>query len=61
MPRFIQSVTYVIPARYYIVILRDLFLKGVGMASMWDETLFLFLFAVIMINFAVRKFEKKVV
>ena len=28
MPKFIQPITYLIPARYYIVILRELFLKG---------------------------------
>jgi ABC-2 type transport system permease protein len=60
MPKFIQAVTYLIPARYYIVILRELFLKGNGMQTMWDEMLFLFLFASIMLLLAVRRFRKKV-
>ncbi len=60
MPKALQLVTYFIPARYYITILRDLFLKGGGIEVVWDEALFLVLFASIMLNFAVRKFKKKV-
>jgi ABC-type multidrug transport system permease subunit len=43
-----------------MVILRELFLKGGGMNSMWDEALFLILFAFIMLTYAVRRFKKKV-
>ncbi|MDD2680062.1 MAG: ABC transporter permease [Candidatus Omnitrophica bacterium] len=60
MPKFIQAVTYLVPARYYIVVLRELFLKGGTMSTLWDETLFLFLFALIMFGLTVRKFKKKV-
>jgi len=60
MPKFVQGITYLIPARYYIVVLRDLFLKGNGMATLWDEALFLLLFAFIMFTLATRKFKKKV-
>ncbi|MFA4984669.1 MAG: ABC transporter permease [Candidatus Omnitrophota bacterium] len=60
MPKFIQAVTYLIPARYYIVVLRELFLKGAGISDMTDEALFLFLFASIMLTLAMRRFKKKV-
>jgi ABC-2 type transport system permease protein len=60
MPKFIQPVTYLIPARYYIVVLRELFLKGGGLNSMWDEALFLFIFAFLMFGLAIRRFKKKV-
>jgi len=60
MPKFVQAVTYLIPARYYITILRQQFLKGSGMQAIWDETLFLVLFAVLMLGMAVKKFKKKV-
>jgi len=60
MPKAVQSVTYFVPARYYIVILRGLFLKGNGMDVMWDESLFLLLFGLLMFTFAIRKFKKKV-
>jgi len=60
MPKFIQGITYLIPARYYIIVLRDLFLKGNGMSTIWDEALFLLLFALTMFTLATRKFKKKV-
>lgn len=61
MPKAVQAITYLIPARYYIVVLRDLFLKGNGIATIWDEALFLLLFAFFMFSFALRRFRKKVV
>ena len=60
MPKFVQAFTYLVPARYYIVILREVFLKGGGIQSMWDETLFLFIFAFLMLGLAIRRFKKKV-
>jgi ABC-2 type transport system permease protein len=60
MPQFIQVITYFIPARYYVIVLRGLFLKGNGIKDMWDEALFLFLFAGVMFFFSIRKFKKKV-
>jgi len=60
MPKFVQGVTYFIPARYYIVVLRNCFLKGAGMKAMWDEMLFLVLFAILMLGLAIRRFKKKV-
>jgi ABC-2 type transport system permease protein len=61
MPKFIQAITYLIPARYYIVVLRELFLKGNGMKVIWDEALFLLIFAFIMLSIAVKRFHKKVI
>jgi len=60
MPKFIQVFTYLVPARYYIVVLRESFLKGGNMSTLWDETVFLILFAAIMLGLAIRKFKKKV-
>ncbi len=60
MPPAIQAVTYFIPARYYIVIVRGVFLKGNGIDVMWDEALFLLLFAILMFGLALKKFKKRV-
>jgi ABC-2 type transport system permease protein len=60
MPQVLQLVTYLIPARYYIVVLRELFLKGGGIDILWDEAVFLFLFAFIMLSLAMKRFRKKV-
>jgi ABC-2 type transport system permease protein len=42
MPAVIQPVTYLIPLRYFLVILRGIFLKGVGLEILWPDALALF-------------------
>jgi ABC-2 type transport system permease protein len=37
MPTAIQPVTYLIPLRYFLVILRGIFLKGVGLETLWPD------------------------
>jgi ABC-2 type transport system permease protein len=37
MPGWIQPVTYLIPLRYFLVILRGIFLKGVGLETFWPQ------------------------
>ncbi|MFB3918785.1 MAG: ABC transporter permease [Candidatus Velamenicoccus archaeovorus] len=61
MPKAIQAVTYFVPAKYYIIILRELFLKAGGLRVMWDEATFLFLFAFLMLFSAMKRFKKKVI
>jgi ABC-2 type transport system permease protein len=39
MPAPIQPLTYLIPLRYYLVIVRGIFLKGVGLESFWKDAL----------------------
>ena len=39
MPAVIQPVTYLIPLRYFLVIVRGIFLKGVGLAVLWPQVL----------------------
>ncbi|MDD5084422.1 MAG: ABC transporter permease [Candidatus Omnitrophica bacterium] len=60
MPRPIQLITYLVPARYFIVILRGIYLKAVGLDILWVETVPLILFAFIAVSLAVRKFKKKI-
>jgi len=60
MPKVIQLITYVFPARYFIAILKGIYLKGEGLNILWAQVLFLSLFAFIMIVLAYRRFEKKV-
>ena len=45
MPRIIQFVTYLVPARYFLIVLRGIFLKGTGLAILWPEVVSLFAFA----------------
>ena len=60
MPKLVQAITYFIPARYFITILRGIYLKGVGISDLWFETLALFLFTWIATGAAIRKFKKKI-
>ncbi|MCK9572609.1 MAG: ABC transporter permease [Candidatus Omnitrophica bacterium] len=60
MPQAVQAITYFVPARYYVVILRGLFLKGNGMDVMWDDAIFLLLFAFFMFALTIKAFKKKV-
>jgi len=52
MPAFLQAITYVVPARYYLVILRGVILKGAGLAPYWDQMLALIAFAVVVVSLA---------
>jgi ABC-2 type transport system permease protein len=47
MPAAIRLVTYVIPAKYFLVALRAIILKGTGLAAFWEQLLALAVFAVL--------------
>ena len=59
MPRALRWVTYVVPARYFVTMLRGLYLKGVGPSVLYPEGLLLLLFGTVMMVLAVRVFRKK--
>ena len=61
MPAPIQMITYLIPALYFLVILRGIYLKGVGLEILAEEILLLVLFSGMMVILAMRKFRKKLV
>jgi ABC-2 type transport system permease protein len=42
MPQVIQWLTYLIPLRYFVVIVRGIFLKGIGLEVLWPQALALF-------------------
>jgi len=60
MPGLLQVLTHVIPARYFVTVLRGIYLKGVGLAVLWGEALFLALFGAVFLAAAMRKFKKKI-
>ena len=61
MPLPIQAVTHIITARYFVFILRGIYLKDVGMGVLWPEVLFLLGFGVIVMTVAIIKFKKKII
>lgn len=59
MPLFLQYVTYAVPLRYYIVIVRGIFLKGVGIAELWTQAAALLGFGIVILTLSVLRFKKK--
>jgi len=59
MPKVLQAVTYLVPARYFVALLRGLYLKGVGPADLYGEGLFLLAFSAIMVALALKIFKKR--
>ena len=59
MPVPLQVLTYIFPARYFITILRGIYLKGIGLEILWVEALFLGFYALVMIVLANRTFKFK--
>ena len=58
MPAVIQAVTYVIPLRYFLVIVRGIFLKGVGMEVLWPQAAALGAWGIVVISLAVMRSRK---
>jgi ABC-2 type transport system permease protein len=60
MPAVIQVFTYVFPTRYFVSILKGIFLRGVGMHVLWFEVALLSVYATAVFLIAVRKLRQKV-
>lgn len=58
MPVWLQIVSYVIPLRYFLIIVRGIVLKGVGLPAIWPEVAALSIFALVVMSAAVRRFRK---
>lgn len=59
MPRPVQAITYLMPARYFVALLKALFLKGVGVSVLVGDGAPLLIFAVVMVLLANARFKKK--
>jgi ABC-2 type transport system permease protein len=59
MPPFLQFISLGIPMRYYLVIVRSLILKGVGISSLWFEAGMLLFMGVTILIASVLRFRKK--
>jgi len=59
MPRFLQVVTHVVQARYFVEVLKSIFLKASPPSYVADDLIFLGLFAMVVFVVALRKFHKK--
>jgi ABC-2 type transport system permease protein len=59
MPAVIQPITYLIPLRYFVVILRGIFLKGVGLETLWPQALALLGWGVAILTLAYIRSSKR--
>lgn len=60
MPYIIQIITYFLPLRYFFVIIRGLFLKGVGLEVLWPQALALLGFGVAIFGLSIKRFRKRI-
>jgi ABC-2 type transport system permease protein len=60
MPRVVQWLTYADPLRYFLVVIRGVFLKGIGLEILWPEMLAMAVLGVVTLWLAVRRFHKTV-
>jgi ABC-2 type transport system permease protein len=58
MPQVVQYLTYLNPLRYFMEIVRGIFLKGVGVSVLWPQMLALFVFGVMVLGLSAMRFHK---
>jgi ABC-2 type transport system permease protein len=61
MPKLLQFLTFAVPARYFVAILKGIFLKGTPFSLLLTETLFLAVFGLVLFLAANRRFHKRIV
>jgi ABC-2 type transport system permease protein len=61
MPKVLQALTYIVPARYFLVVTRGIFLKGVGVEVLFVQGLLMMAFAAVGLTLAMRVFKKELV
>jgi ABC-2 type transport system permease protein len=59
MPEPMQYLTYLIPLRYFLVVIRGIFLKGVGLEVLWPQALALLGFGVAVLALSAARFRKR--
>ncbi len=59
MPKFLYWVSFIIPLRYYLVIIRSLLLKGVGIAAIQNQVIALAIFGFAIMGAAALRFRKR--
>jgi len=59
MPAWIQPFTYLIPLRYFLVIVRGIFLKGIGLEVLWPQALALFTWGAVVLALATLRSSKR--
>lgn len=59
MPKLIQLISYIIPLKYFIIIIRGVISKGLGFNELWSEALILLSMGISILFLSARRFHKK--
>nr|HID14122.1 ABC transporter permease [Anaerolineae bacterium] len=59
MPAFLQAISYAIPLRYMLIIIRGIILKGVGLDVLAEQVVALAIFGAVIMGFAATRFRKR--
>jgi ABC-2 type transport system permease protein len=59
MPVAVQYLTYLNPVRYFIEIVRGIFLKGAGVSVLWPQMLALTIYGTVVLGLSAARFKKK--
>jgi ABC-2 type transport system permease protein len=57
MPAPLQIISHSIPAKWFIIILKGIMLKGVGISIIWKETLILLVMTLFFIALSIKKYK----
>jgi ABC-2 type transport system permease protein len=60
MPQIIQYFTYLMPIRYFAIIVRSIFLKGTGIDVLWIQGLCLLVLGLSILLLSILRFKKKI-
>ncbi|NIA31742.1 MAG: ABC transporter permease [Actinobacteria bacterium] len=59
MPQVLRIISYIIPAKYYLTIIRGIVLKGIGMNFLYSQGIYLFLFGTLLLMISIKRFSTK--
>jgi ABC-2 type transport system permease protein len=60
MPWWLQILSNITPAKFYLVILRSIILKGVGLSAFWEQGVYLLLYATVLLAISTLRFRKTI-
>lgn len=60
MPQWVQYITYLNPLRYFLVIIRGVFLKGNNLYILWPQFVMLFVLGIILLTLSLTRFKKHI-
>ena len=59
MPKSLQLLTNIAPAKFYLIALRSIVIKGNGLEAFWHQWVYLFIFAMVFLSLAALRFRKQ--